>query len=225
MTIEAQNIRKEYIREGIGTNRYEVVKRTDFRADSGTISVIRGRSGSGKSTFVGMLCGITSPTEGRVLYDGKDIFAGTDKERSAFRNAHIGYIPQGRSALMALNVMENIRMPAALYHKESEKVTAYARALMERLDILHLASAMPAELSGGELRRMAIARALLLSPEVLFADEPTGDLDDENTKVVWDELRRAAADGSTVILVTHEDEAEAYADAVYRMDAGVLVRN
>ena len=232
MIIEAKGIRKEFIRKGSGTNVFTAVQETDLVLEAGVVTAIRGRSGSGKSTLLNMLAGILEPTAGEVIYTGaagrpgENIYAMGDEALSQFRNRHIGYIPQGTSAISSLTVEENILLPCrmrkAAGKEEEEKARARAQALMEEMAIEHLAGEKPGKLSGGELRRMAIARAMVMSPEVLLADEPTGDLDDENTTIVFEMLRRCAQRGACVLIVTHEEDVEKYADKVYRMNAGVL---
>ena len=220
MILKAEKLSKEFIRESRGTNRFPAVKETDMAISSGELIVIMGRSGSGKTTLLNMLAGLLTPTSGRVLLDGTDIYTLGDRELSKLRNRNIGYIPQGQTAIHSLNVLENVLLPYTLY-KESG-CEQYAQELLTELDIIGLKSAMPSELSGGELRRMSIARALARRPEIVLADEPTGDLDDENTAIVFGFLKKIAADGAAVIVVTHENEAEKYAGRVFRMDGGVL---
>lgn len=219
MQIRAEQIKKEFYRKSKGTNIFAAVNTCDFAMEEGTLTVIKGRSGGGKSTLMNMLSGILQPTEGKILYGDIDIYSMKDKELSEYRNRHIGYVPQGKSAIVSLSVIENIMLPEILYGESNEDG---AVELMDRFGITHLRDAMPEELSGGELRRMAIARALIRKPEVLFADEPTGDLDDENTVIVFEALREIANNGTTVLMVTHENDAEKYADKIYRMDAGEL---
>ena len=219
MSLTAENITKDYIRAGKGTNRFTAVKETDFSLEEGCLSVLMGRSGSGKTTLLNMLSGLLCPTSGRVLSDGDDIYSLDDKKLSKLRNERFGVIPQGQSAVHSLTVMENILLPFALYREKPDE--EYAKQLMERLDIAQLSQVKPSELSGGEIRRMAIARAAVRKPRVLFADEPTGDLDDENTREVFDFLKEQAKNGTAVLIVTHENDAKAYADKLYRMNGGV----
>ena len=219
MQIRAEKIKKEFYRKSKGTNIFAAVNTCDFIMEEGTLTVIKGRSGGGKSTLMNMLSGILQPTEGKILYGDVDIYSMKDKELSEYRNRHIGYVPQGKSAIVSLSVIENIMLPEILYGESNEDG---AVELMDKFGITHLRDAMPEELSGGELRRMAIARALIRKPEVLFADEPTGDLDDDNTVIVFEALREIANNGTAVLMVTHENDAEKYADKIYRMDAGEL---
>ena len=143
-----------------------------------------------------------------------------DRELSRLRSEKIGVIPQGRSAVDTLTVYENILLPGILYGETPR--TDEAEKWMEMLGISDLRNAMPAELSGGELRRMAIARTLTANPEVILADEPTGDLDSDNTAAVLTAFRQAAKAGKTVLVVSHETDAEAYADRIYHMENGTI---
>lgn len=218
--LEAKGVRKQFFRKGRTSARnFDAVAGVDLQLARGQLVELTGRSGSGKSTLLNMMAGLLEPTEGQVLFDGQDLYALDDERLSRLRNAHFGMIPQGQSALPTLSVVQNVMIAHCMYRADDE-AEARAFELLERLGIADLADAFPNELSGGELRRMAIARALAVSPDVLFADEPTGDLDDENTAAVLRVLRDAADAGAAVLLVTHEQAAEAYADCVIRMEAG-----
>ena len=228
--LKATGLVKEYIRVNKRTqsNILRAVDTTDLEIRAGEVTVIRGRSGSGKTTLLNMLAGLLQPTYGSVYIDGKDIYAMSEEERALLRNEHIGIIPQGQSAIGSLTVMENILLPRTLFYKasgsgEAEDIEKKAVKLAERLGIADLADSMPNELSGGELKRMAIARALIKDPELIMADEPTGDLDDENTGFVLKLFGELAAGGTAVVMVTHEAVSEDYADNVYNMTAGSLV--
>ena len=219
--LEAQGIRKEFIRQGKGTNRLVAVQDTDLTLGAGELTVLMGRSGSGKSTLLNMLAGLLAPTAGRILLDGEDLYAMEDRALSRLRNARIGVIPQGQTALHSLTVLENVLLPVRMYDPKADAAPE-ALALLERLGIAELQQDKPAALSGGELRRMAIARAVIRRPQIILADEPTGDLDDENTAIVFDFLRESARNGAAVLVVTHEGDAVQYADRIFRMNAGVL---
>ena len=222
MILKAEKLSREFIRESRGTNRFIAVKETDLTVEGGIFTVIMGRSGSGKSTLLNMLGGLLEPTSGKVSYDSVDIYGLSDRELSRLRNGSVGFIPQGQTALHSLSVIENILMPYTLFREDITEAEKYAEELMERLDIAELKNEMPSALSGGELRRMAIARAVIRKPGIILADEPTGDLDDENTETVFGFLRDSARAGAAVIAVTHENTASKYADRVLRMTAGEL---
>ena len=222
MTLKAENISKTFFRKSAASNYFYAVQPLSLELAAGTVTVLMGRSGSGKTTLLNLLSGLLAPSEGKVLLDGTDLYTLKDAELSRLRNEKIGVIPQARSAVNTLTVMENLLLPARLYGR-AEPAEEAARWL-EAFDMAHLAGAMPAELSGGELRRMAIIRAMAQRPAFLFADEPTGDLDDENTQKALDALRACAHEqGMGVLIVTHENDAVQYADRLLKMDKGQLL--
>lgn len=190
--------------------------------ESGKVAVIFGRSGSGKTTLLSILAGLLHPSEGSVRFGTHDLYAMPDKERSAFRSRNIGYIPQGQSGLAVLRVRENILLPASL--AGIPDVAERAGALLEQTGMTALQEAFPHELSGGEMRRMAIARALICKPAAVFADEPTNDLDETNAQQILSMLQSAAREGAAVTIVTHEPFAAAYADVIYRIDNGTIIK-
>lgn len=222
MKLKAEKICKKFNRKTSGASYFYAVNETDFELAESSLTAVYGRSGGGKTTFLNMLGGLLEPSGGRVLIDGTDIYSMPDKELSEFRNKNIGIIPQGSTALPTLTVLENVLLPRLMYGKSDDSARKYAMELLEKVGIAELSQAMPNELSGGELRRMAIARALMNKPSVLLADEPTGDLDDENTALVLSLLRDTAKEGTSALIVTHEGEAVSYADIVLKMDSGIL---
>ncbi|MBQ9663514.1 MAG: ATP-binding cassette domain-containing protein [Oscillospiraceae bacterium] len=220
MMLRAEQISKQYFRRTGGANYFHAVKPVSLELQPGTVTVLCGRSGSGKTTLLHMLSGLLRPTEGRVLLGETDLYALSDRELSQLRNRFIGVVPQGRSVLDTLTVEENILLPGTLYAAPDRREAA-AR-WMARLNIEALAQARASELSGGELRRTAIARTMCAAPDVILADEPTGDLDDENTALVFACFREAAAQGAAVFIVSHESDALQIADRAFRMDAGEM---
>lgn len=221
MLLEIKGVSKKYYRPTKEASHFEAVKPCDLVVQSGRVTEIIGRSGSGKSTLLYMAAGLLTPNSGKVLLDKKDLYAMNDRDLSLLRNKNFGVIPQGQTGLFSLSVLENVKTPATLY-ADGDDYEKRALELLDQVGIRHLAGAKMNELSGGELRRMAIARALLLEPKIIFADEPTDDLDDENTKTVLSLIRSIADQGAAVLLVTHEAEAQKYADSIFRMDAGIL---
>ena len=221
MILKAEQLSRRFFRQGEGRNVFYALRDVSLEIAPGTLTEITGRSGSGKSTLLNLLSGLLEPTEGRVLLDGRDLYAMPDGERSRLRNSAFGLVPQGQTGLLSLTVGENVLLPGQMYQMPPG-AGARAAELLERLGIGHLADAYPGELSGGELRRMAVARALVMGPAVLLADEPTSDLDGGNVKTVLSLLREQADAGLAVLLVTHEREAAAYADRRFVMDGGNL---
>ena len=221
LTIRARALTKDYPRSSRGGAVLTAVAPTDLDLAPGSLTVVTGRSGSGKSTLLMMLAGLLTPTAGTVEVAGQDLYALTEQERSRLRNERIGLVPQGHTALRSLSVLENVLLPAVI-RGEAEPPAARAAGLLEDVGLAGLAAERPQELSGGELRRLAIARALLMEPGALLADEPTAGLDSENVEVVLALLRRAADSGACVLVVTHEAEADRVADRVLTMDGGRL---
>ena len=224
MKLTAQSIKKDFPRKGKSSNYFTAVQTLDFEMESGKVVEITGRSGSGKSTLLNMLAGMLTPTAGKVLLDDIDLYALDEKALARLRNEKIGLIPQGHTALLSLTVLENVLLPSILYSRETPPEER-ARKLLTDVGLGALMDARPNELSGGELRRMAIARAMLMQPDILLADEPTAGLDSENIIGALSLLRSAADNGASVLLVTHESEAAEFADEVYVMDNGKLCSN
>ncbi len=193
--IQALNINKSY-------GRKKVLENTTLKVEKGKIIIIEGPSGVGKTTFLNILSGIDSPDNGKVLIDNKDIFEMNENKRAKFRLNKIGIIFQDINLIEDLNVMENIALPLKLARKKwEEKVDE----LVRYLKIEDLKYSMPSSLSGGEIQRCAIARAIANEPEIIIADEPTSNLDDENTenimKLIEDINNRM---GTTVIIASHD---------------------
>ena len=221
MIIEATGLTKEFARARGGKRLFTAVHPLDICLEERQLTVVSGHSGSGKSTLANMLAGILTPTAGNVRLDGTDLYSLRDEELSRLRNERIGLVPQGHTALRALTVLDNVLLPSILYTKD-EAPADRARELLAAVGLGDLADAAPTELSGGELRRMAIARALLMEPAVVVADEPTAGLDSANATAVLTLLRDAADRGTAVLVVSHEAEAQRFADRSYVMEDGHL---
>ena len=221
MIIEATGLTKEFARARGGKRLFTAVHPLDIGLEERQLTLVSGHSGSGKSTLANMLAGILTPTAGHVRLDGTDLYSLRDEELSRLRNERIGLIPQGHTALRALTVLDNVLLPSILYAKAEAPVDR-ARELLAAVGLDDLADAAPTELSGGELRRMAIARALLMDPAIVVADEPTAGLDSANATTVLTLLRDAADRGTAVLVVSHEAEAQRFADHSYVMEDGHL---
>jgi putative ABC transport system ATP-binding protein len=222
--LAAQGLTKKFFRKGREAAQwFDAVAGVDLELASGEFVVLMGRSGGGKSTLLNMLGGLLEPSEGTVALSGSDLYALSDDERSRVRNERIGVVPQGQTPLHSLTAVQNVTLPYLMYRAD-DGVEARALELLESLGIRQLADSYPSELSGGEMRRMAIARALICNPSVVLADEPTSDLDDENTQVVLQKLRDVANAGAAVLVATHDAAAIPFADRVLRIDGGHLTQ-
>ena len=214
--LEAQKLVKEYKRRG---KSFRAVDDIDFSIEPGEFVMIEGESGSGKTTFLNLITGLTDPTSGIVTIGGRSLKDTGDKEISKIRNEKIKYIPQGESLLSALTVRENILFPFTIggaKRPSEERLLEVA----EKLGITELLDEYPSELSGGEMRRATIARAVINKPDLIIADEPTGSLDSFNTSKVMDIFREIAEEGTAVIVVTHQKETLGYASRVLGMSKG-----
>ena len=216
--LEIKNISKSYNRQG---KDFFAVKDINLNISDGDFIHIIGRSGSGKSTFLNIVAGLLSADKGSLSLDGTNYMELPGEEKSEFRNKNIGFIPQSPALLSYLNVLENIRLPYDMYEKDGDS-EGKARYFLNELGLEHLAKSYPKELSGGELRRIIIARALMTEPKILIADEPTSDLDIEATKEVMDLLKKINEKGTTVLVVTHELDTLKYGKKVYTMSEGIL---
>ena len=224
MELRAEKISQDFLRDSAREGYIVAVAETDLCLSSGTVTAVMGRSGSGKSTLLHILGGLLPPVTGKVFVGATDLYALPEDARAELRSSGLGIVPQQLMSLRALTVRENVLLSALLYDRERD-VSAHADVLMERLGIASLAHVYPSELSGGELRRMMIARALAGTPQILLLDEPTGDLDAENTRRVLELVRETADAGTAVLLVTHEGEAASYADVCYTMAEGRLTHS
>ena len=227
MILNVSNLSKTYTRRG---EEFNAVDDVEFFAWSGDFSVIYGESGSGKSTLLSLLSGISCPTQGSIIFNGADFANLTDAEISAIRNEKIGYVPQESVFLPHFTVLENILLPKALRDGKKIEVKSIAdltdvdiASKLETLGIAHLVNEMPAELSGGELKRAVILRALVNKPEIVIADEPTSNLDEINAKIVFELLAELAQSGTSVVVATHDPRGFKYGDRIYTMHKGHLL--
>lgn len=233
-------VTREFMRR---KHRFSAVNNVSFSLNSGDFVAIVGKSGNGKSTLLNLIAGLLKPTHGSVTVLGKEISAPefSDGEVSRLRAQNIGFVTQSQTLLPNLTVYDNILLPVQIAKSGGQKsggqkssdqkgkstdVEDYYsnRALdfCKRLHIEDLLWCYPKELSGGEMRRVMIVRALINNPKLLLLDEPTGDLDPEHTLIVVEMLREAANRGAAVLMVTHDSEAARSADCTYTMDAGSL---
>ena len=184
-------------------------------------TVIRGDSASGKTTLFNMIAGLITPDFGKIYIDDSEITEMTENEKAVFRNHNMGYVLQGQSLLNNFTILDNICMPAYLSSGMSE-FRERAKELLREIGLEEFANEYPANLSGGEIRRVSIVRAMINNPKVILADEPTSNLDPENSHKVMQMLRDISKSGTTVILSTHELEYLSYVNRVFKMDCGTL---
>lgn len=216
--LEIKNISKSYTR---ANKAFFAVKDVSLEIKRGDFIHIIGRSGSGKSTFLNIVAGLLSADSGELLFEGQNYILLEDEEKSIFRNKTIGFIPQSPALLSYLTVLENIRLAYDLYHTDGSSEEK-ARYFLKELRLEHLADSYPKELSGGELRRVIILRALITDIQILIADEPTSDLDIEASKEVMELLQKLNERGLTILIVTHELDTLKYGKSIYTMSEGVL---
>ena len=218
--IKTENLSKSFKR---GSNTLFAVKNVNFTLNEGDFVNIIGRSGSGKSTFLNLLSGLLKPTEGKIFAKGKDMSDFSDREISKYRNEVIGFVPQSLGTLPNLNVLENVSLPYYLFKRDD---SAYEKAamLLDEMGILHLKDDFPKNLSGGELKRVLIARSMINSPELLILDEPTSDLDKNTTMEIMDLLKKINSKGTALIVVTHELDILKYGNTLCQMEDGSLIK-
>ena len=204
--IEAMDIRRSY---AVGTRTLDVLRGVSLSIDAGESTAITGMSGAGKSTLLYILAGLDRPTSGRVLYRGRDLYAAGDGERSAIRAQKIGFVFQAYHLLPELTVLENVLLPGLSQHGaflRGNALRARAEELLGRVGLAERSTHRPNELSGGEQQRVALARALMNGPELLLADEPTGNLDSKTGEDVLHYLFDLTAEqGLTLVIVTHNE--------------------
>ena len=218
MLIKAKKLSKVY---GSGENQVVALDKVDLTVAPGDFISIIGPSGSGKSTLLHLLSGLDHPTSGSLTYDGQEIYTLPDKELSAFRRRQMGFIFQQFNLLPVLTARENILMPLLLDKKQPDE--GYLSQLAELLGIRNRLDHLPHELSGGQQQRVAIARALIAQPEVIFADEPTGNLDSKSGGEVMDMLKSIRDRmGKTLVIITHDNRIAAMADRRLTIMDGVL---
>ncbi len=195
-----------------------------LRVDRSELVAVVGASGSGKSTLLQCLAGIVAPSAGSVRFDGDRIDEWSDRRRSDWRLGHIGLVFQFGDLLPELSLIDNIRLPLLLAGAPAQRTATRASMLLDRLGIADVARRRPGQVSGGQLQRAAVARALVHEPEVVLADEPTGALDTTSGQLVLEALMSAATEqGSAVVLVTHEARLASYCDREIELSDGAVV--
>ena len=216
--LEVKNICKTY---GSGETAVKALKDVSFSVPKGEYVAVVGESGSGKSTMLNMIGALDTPTTGKVLIDGKDIFAMDERKLTVFRRRNIGFIFQAFNLVPELTVEQNIIFPVLLDYQKPDK--KYLEELLAVLNLKERRNHLPSQLSGGQQQRVAIGRALITRPALILADEPTGNLDTQNSSEVIALLKQASRSyEQTIILITHSRSIAQTADRILRVSDGVL---
>jgi putative ABC transport system ATP-binding protein len=218
--VDATGLRRWY---GEGDARVEVLKGVDLVVRRGEYVAIMGASGSGKSTLLAILGCLDRPGLGTYRLDGADVLALTDERLSSLRLSKIGFVFQSFQLIPQLTILENVEVPLFYAGLPRAERHARARASLERVGLGHRLTHRPSQLSGGEQQRSAVARALVLDPPLLLADEPTGNLDSTNGANVLQLLRDIHAEGRTILMVTHDPGIAASADRIVMVSDGLVV--
>lgn len=216
--IRVEHLTKNFVRN---QKDFDAVHNVSLQVKKGEFAAIIGHSGSGKTTLFNMIAGLIHSTSGKIYIDGSELTAMKEEEKNTFRNANIGYVLQGQSLLSNFTILDNICMPAYL-SSEVQEFRGRAMELLEQIGLGEFANEYPSNLSGGEIRRVSIVRAMINNPKIILADEPTSNLDPENSHKVMQMLQDISKSGTTVLLNTHELEYLSYVDTIFKMEKGVM---
>lgn len=218
--IYVKNVRKVY---RMGDEEVVALKRINLRIYKGEVCCIFGTSGSGKSTFLNQLAGMEKPTKGQVFIRGKNISDMNEEELAAFRQEHMSFIFQSYNLLPSMTAVENVAMPLMFKGMDRKKREAMAEEMLKRVGLSHRLHHYPSQMSGGQQQRAGIARAFVSRPEVVYADEPTGNLDTKTTAEIMDMVMGFARRfNQTIILVTHDPGMSRYADRIVTLVDGII---
>ncbi len=216
--INVNNLSKSFRR---GERDFFAIDNVSFDVNEKDFINIIGKSGSGKTTLLTLLSAIIEPTSGDIFVERKNLSKMDDEEKSGYRNEFIGYVPQSLGTLPTLNVLDNVRLPYFFKKREGNGIER-ARMLLDMCGILDLENDFCKNLSGGELKRVLIARALMNEPKILIADEPTSDLDSKTTIEIMNMLKEINEKGTTIIIVTHDNDLLKYGSRLLEMTDGKL---
>jgi putative ABC transport system ATP-binding protein len=221
--IEVSNVSRLYAR---GADEVHALENVSLAIPKGQFIALMGPSGSGKSTLLNLIAGLDRPSSGDVSVAGQQLGALDEDELAAFRAAHVGFVFQFFNLIPVLNAVENVELPLLLTHLTKAERRQRALTALRVVGLAERADHLPRQLSGGEQQRVAIARAFVSDPELIVADEPTGDLDAKNAEATLELLRTLRQEfQKTVVMVTHDPRAEKYVDVVHHLDKGVLLES
>lgn len=208
----------------VGDNKVRALNGVDFSIYKGEFCAIVGTSGSGKSTLLNMLAGLEKPTKGEIIIAGEHIEKKNESQLVRFRREHIGFIFQSFNLMPMLNAIENVALPLTFQGTDKVKRNKMAEEVLELVGLAKYKRHKPTQMSGGQQQRVGIARALVVKPEIIFADEPTGNLDSKTSaevmQLIKDVIRKQ---NQTLIMVTHDDHLAQYADRVFRISDGKII--
>jgi putative ABC transport system ATP-binding protein len=219
--IEVKNLKKSF---KDGDSITEVLKGINFTARSGEFIAIMGRSGAGKSTFLYQMSLLDEPTEGEIIIDGHDTHIMTGNEKTSFRLSELGYVFQDYALLPEMTALENVALPLLMQNLPEKTAYDKAAAALVKVGLGKRLGNLPSKLSGGEQQRVSIARAIAHEPKILFADEPTANLDNESSRIVMEIFGELHRGGQTIVMVTHEEEFSKHAERILHLDDGKIDR-
>ena len=218
--IRVTNLKKSF-KDGEKTT--EVLKGIDFTVQNGEFVAIMGRSGAGKSTFLYQMSLLDEPTSGEIFIDEKDTHSMTISEKTSFRLTKLGYVFQDYALLPEMTALENVALPLLMQDMPEKKAYEKAKEHLTKVGLGNRLDNLSGQLSGGEQQRVSIARAIAHEPKILFADEPTANLDNESSRVIMNILKELHAEGQTIIMITHENEYSKFAERIIQLDDGKIV--
>lgn len=218
--IETRNLTRSFKNGDVET---QVLKGIDFKTKDGEFIAIMGRSGAGKSTFLYQISLLDEPTGGEVIIDNHDTHRMSEDARMKFRLTKFGYVFQDYALLPELTAIENVALPLMMQGHSNSASYKQATAALERVGLGHRLHNLPSQLSGGEQQRVSISRAIAHKPKILFADEPTANLDNESSKKVMDTFLELHKEGQTIIMVTHEEVYAEMAERLIKLDDGQII--
>ncbi|MCR4741036.1 MAG: ABC transporter ATP-binding protein [Lachnospiraceae bacterium] len=219
--ITVRNLKKTYY---IGENGIHALNGVDFEIYKGEFCAIVGTSGSGKSTLLNMMAGLEKPTKGEIIIAGEHLENMSESGLVNFRRDHVGFIFQSYNLMPSLNAIENVALPLTFRGMQKDKRERLAIKALKQVGLSKYLKHRPTQMSGGQQQRVGIARALVLRPEIIFADEPTGNLDSNTSEEVMSLMQRVVTDNNqTLVMVTHDDHLATYADRIFRILDGKII--
>lgn len=220
--IEVKNLYKIY---KVGDTKVHALDGVDFSIYKGEFCAIVGPSGSGKSTLLNMLAGLEKPSKGEIVIDKIHIEHMTENQLVEFRRKRVGFIFQSYNLLKTLNAVENVALPLTFQGMERKKRTRLAEQMLDMVGLRKYKKHKPTQMSGGQQQRVGVARALVVQPEIIFADEPTGNLDSSTSREVMELMQRIVREkGQTLIMVTHDNDLARFADRIFHIRDGKILR-